>query len=93
MNRETILNDNKEEEEIPNKWRIFTHCSKLFQFQIVLKNHGSVARDHVRKFHGGAVKVWHQSLFLYSMFLFLLCSIHLLLLYICLLYVNNNTNI
>ncbi|KGU28962.1 hypothetical protein MG7_02313 [Candida albicans P34048] len=51
MNKQTNLNDNKEVKEvkgeIPNKWRIFTHCSKLFQFQIVLKNRGSVARDHM----------------------------------------------
>lgn len=55
MNKQTNLNDNKEVEgvegEIPNKWRIFTHCSKLFQLQIVLKNHGSVARDHVCKIY------------------------------------------
>lgn len=33
--------------QLPNKWRFFTKVSNFFQFQLVLKNHASVARDHV----------------------------------------------
>ena len=77
MNKQTNLNDNKEvkevEGEIPNKWRIFTHCSKLFQFQIVLKTVAQLLEIMYVKF---IEKVWHQSLFLQNMLLSICFVIH-----------------